>query len=231
MCKLAGLSTTHRFSAGELAAFAAIFHAHSRDSSPDGFGWAHHTRGGLRLARWHKTHCFVPGLDTSWAATLSPAPLAIHARAATCRVLPENTHPLSWAGHALVHNGAVLRPGHWMQNTSCDSEFILQAFLEGGHDEICHSVLGRFAYLLIDSHGRLHVARDDQTSLYFAHIRERECYVFGTDLDFLEALPFAVGSIRLFPKMTYGVFDGPLELRRTAFNRAEIVGGPSPRAQ
>ena len=219
MCKLAGLTSTHLFTREDLAAFAAIFHVHSRVSAPDGFGVAHFNGSGVHVDRWHLTEDFCPGSMIAAKPSRAPAPLLIHARNATCAVQPENTHPMAWSGHALIHNGVVDRPGYATRHTSCDSEFLLQAFLEGGQEAISRSVSGSFAYLLLYPHGQMHVARDEVTPLFFARVEERECYVFGTDCGFLDDLPFPLSGRRLFPRLRYSVFSGAVEIASSPVTR------------
>ena len=107
--------------------------------------------------------------------------LLIHGRYATCDVNIDNTHPFIDRNHGLIHNGVVSSDTYEPKNSTCDSEILLQAYLDAGKDGLA-KVEGYAAFALIDNKRHIHIARDNKAQLHTARIPGHG-WAFGTTPD------------------------------------------------
>lgn len=150
--------------------------------------------------------------------------LIIHGRNATNAVNVANTHPMVAENAALVHNGVVNSTKHDNINEgcTCDSELLLNAYIEGGIEEVEKEINGYYAFMLLLVSGKekkktLHVARDGRASLECG-IRPDGSYAFATTEYMLKVVDAEhMGPVKT---KTLIVFDGP-----TAYSAFEFEPG------
>lgn len=121
--------------------------------------------------------------------------MILHARLATSPKILENTHPFTRDGLALVHNGVISNVSDiGLYGSSCDSEAILKAYIEGGVREnpdaigkVADRLRGSYAVMvqgvLPDGTPYTDIFRNDTNKLYMVSVPQQNWKIFCTRPD------------------------------------------------
>jgi len=145
--------------------------------------------------------------------------LIIHGRISTNEIKLENTHPmLTEDGKtALIHNGTVSSYNYDnLDNCSCDSELLMQAYVKGGIEEINENIQGRFAFMALrleEELKTLHVAKDFFQPLFGGKLPDG--YAFATNDNLLTNVKAEI--LGEFVDNQLLIFDGPENYKRVIF--------------
>lgn len=107
--------------------------------------------------------------------------IAVHGRYATCEKNLQNTHPFcdENMGTALIHNGVIQNHNQLKKvYSTCDSEVILHQYIENSVKEnplefqkVADKLEGYYASIVFNKSGDVSIFRDNQASLFIAHIK------------------------------------------------------------
>jgi predicted glutamine amidotransferase len=108
--------------------------------------------------------------------------ICFHARMATCDKGIENTHPFITENHGLIHNGVVDTYGLKFKQSTCDSEGILNSYIEHGVESnikkiqtVAKDLNGYYAcavYAKVENDWLLDIFKDSQAQLYAINIKQ-----------------------------------------------------------
>ena len=159
---------------------------------------------------------FVEGDYHEHALPYTGGSVIVHGRTATCGVNLQNTHPFVIEGMALVHNGVVSSKKYGNVISTCDSELILQAFIDGGIKAVEKHITGWYACFILEKAGDrtfLHIFKDDVTKLHVGELHGE--FVFATTPSLIENIGAKV--IGKFKDNTYCRFEGNRLLHQQDF--------------
>lgn len=119
----------------------------------------------------------------------NPAAIIAHSRFATCAKTIENTHPFhdKDEGLVLIHNGVIANHTDLEKKLStCDSEYILRAYLHegmperpGGVQNFVNRLSGSYACIVLGSPGYVDIFRNEGSDLHVAKV-DGVGFVFAT---------------------------------------------------
>lgn len=120
-----------------------------------------------------------------------------HARIATNAVCIENTHPFVKGNTLLMHNGVVSSQKYTLQASTCDSELLLNGYVE---EKLCadyrdvqnlaDNINGYYACIVYSKHDdtwQVDVLKSARAQLYLFYSPILECYIFCTEARIIRA--------------------------------------------
>lgn len=137
-----------------------------------------------------------------------------HGRMSTNHVTIENTHPFVGKSVALIHNGVVSDPNKAAGSlkTTCDTEILLNLWEKGGMDAIETHSAGYYALAILDTSGKLHLAKDDRAKLVCAWSETVQSFLFATNdgiiQDVAARMGWVVENSEPVRDNVYAVFEG-----------------------
>lgn len=222
MCKImmfAGLGANKQTAANRWIGAALPF---LKENDKDGVGYAAVTHAGeLFGERWVKSSeafevrqefgqadqelarrlggavTVSPSYNRFGAVGLDYSAIILHTRYATCVVNLANTHPFVSDDTALIHNGVISNARDLKLKTStCDSEAILNSYLDNGVDQVPSSIQntakelqGYYACAVLarDREGVrvLDIFKDTSANLHVCYVKALDAYVYCTSAEIL----------------------------------------------
>lgn len=210
MCKILGITSIKAEHFNELQEL--VWEAMSQ-TEKSGYGSAWNSPKGIGYVKKSDVYVrqklsFGEGFFENASLPYESGAVIVHGRTATCGVNVENTHPFVIDNFALIHNGVVESKKYVNKISTCDSELILRAFIDGGIKAVAEHIEGWYACLIIEQlpNGEhfLHVFKDTWTSLYVGSLDGE--FVFATTMDLIEGIGGKV--LAKFKGDTYCRFKG-----------------------
>ncbi len=148
-------------------------------------------------------------------ALKSPKSLIAHGRISTNKIGLAETHPFYNGDTALIHNGVVSDAtgsvSHLLE-TENDTEILFRYWEENGMKAIEENVAGYYAVALLETDGRLHLARDNKASLHLTWVRTINSYMIATTPEIIKgvckSMRWKHDSIAPVLDNCYAIFDG-----------------------
>ncbi len=210
MCKILGITSIKAEHVSELQELTWQSMSQTEKS---GYGSAWNSKEGIGYIKKSDVYVreklpFGEGFFENAKLDYESGAVIIHGRTATCGVNVENTHPFVIDNFALIHNGVVESKKYVNKISTCDSELILRAFMDGGIKAVAEHIEGWYACLIIEKlpDGRhfLHVFKDTWTSLYVGSLDGE--FIFATTMELIEGIGGKV--LAKFKGDTYCRFEG-----------------------
>lgn len=210
MCKILGITS---IKADEREKITELVWSSMSSTERSGYGSAWNSADGIGYIKKSDIYVrqslpFGEGFFEERKLPYESGALIVHGRTATCGVNLENTHPFILENYALIHNGIVDSKKYINQISTCDSELILQAFIDGGIKAVAKHIEGWYACMIIEKlpNGEhfLHVFKDKSTNLYVGSLNDE--FVFATTIELVEGIGGKV--LAKFKGDTYCRFKG-----------------------
>jgi Glutamine amidotransferase domain len=169
------------------------------------------SRFGVSSSKIVRLPIVEPRYNSFGEKTRATGPAIFHGRTSTNSKALVNVHPMQADGWNLIHNGVVTDHGpKYIKATQNDSEDVLHR-LKQGIGEVEKHLSGYYAFAAIDPHGRLHLCRDTEATLYIAWIDSLDSYLITTTESLLEstckALKVRPGPIEKVADNSYAIFE------------------------
>lgn len=210
MCKILGLTSIQ---ADQLDICMELVWDNMSKTEKSGYGAAWNSPDSIGYVKKSDTYVrqkltFGEGFFEKTDKPYEAGAVIIHGRTATCGINIDNTHPFVIDNFALIHNGIVESKKYVNQVSTCDSELILQAFIDGGIKAVAEHIEGWYACMIIEklpnNEHFLHVFKDTSTSLYVGSLDGQ--FVFATTIELIEGIGAKV--LAKFKGDTYCRFKG-----------------------